>query len=165
MNQKNRVQLLLGGNLGDRLKNLDLAESLIVTRIGKAVYKSAIYETEPWGFEDKHPFLNQLIIVETPLTPAGVLNEIKSIEIDMGRAKGNLQWSSRIIDIDILFYEEIIVKKADLTIPHPRLHERRFALEPLLESNPEFIHPLTKKSVKKLYSECTDTSEVIIFSD
>ena len=159
------MQLLFGGNLGNRIKNLDLATLQIGNKIGKLAYKSTVYETEPWGFEDAHPFLNQLIIVETLLSPSEVLDEIKLIEIDMGRTKSSLQWSSRIIDIDILFYEEIILKETDLTIPHPRLHERRFVLEPLLEANPEFIHPLTKKSVKELYSECTDTSEVIIFSD
>ena len=163
MSKRSRAQLLIGGNLGDRVKNLELAEMHIEDRIGKMTYSSAIYESEPWGFEDEHSFLNRLIIVETSLPPTELMEEIKSIEADMGRTQSNTQWSSRIIDIDILFYEEMVIEESHLTIPHPRIGERRFVLEPLLESNPAFIHPLTKKSVQELHEECTDNSEVILY--
>ena len=162
---QNRVQLLLGGNLGDRVSNLVEAKLQIGNAIGAIVYESAIYESEPWGFEDENQFLNQLVIVKTSLSPTEVLDKIKSIEVDLGRTKSEMQWSSRIIDIDILFYEESIVTEENLTIPHPRIHERRFVLEPLLESDPAFIHPLTKKSMRELYSQCADQSGVEIYTD
>ncbi len=157
--------MLLGGNLGDRVKNLAEAKLQIANTVGTVVYESAIYESEPWGFEDENQFLNQLVIVQTTLSPTNLLSKIKAIEADLGRTESKIQWSSRIIDIDILFYEKSIVKDDNLTIPHPRIDERRFVLEPLLESDPEFIHPLTKKSVRELYSECTDQSRVVIFED
>ncbi|HHZ65591.1 MAG TPA: 2-amino-4-hydroxy-6-hydroxymethyldihydropteridine diphosphokinase [Flavobacteriales bacterium] len=165
MNEAHKVQLLLGGNLGDRAKYLAKANLQLSTTIGTVVYKSAIYESEPWGFDDENQFLNQLVIVQTALSPTEVLSKIKLIEADLGRAESELQWSSRIIDIDILFYEESIVKEKNLIIPHPRIHERRFVLEPLLESDPGFIHPLTNKTVRELYSQCTDQSEVVIYAE
>ena len=165
MTGKNQVQLLLGGNIGDRVKYLKTAKSQISRKVGSVLYKSAIYESEPWGFDDEREFLNQLIIVETTLSPTHLLAELKSIEIGMGRTKNKLQWSSRIIDIDILFYEHSIVEAKNLIIPHPSIAERRFVLEPLLESDPEFIHPLSNKSIKDLYEACSDQSGVVIYTE
>lgn len=165
MTSTNKVQLLLGGNIGDRVKKLSEAKTQISDKVGVVIYESAIYESEPWGFEDENQFLNQLIIIETIFSPTNLLSKLKSIENDLGRTKSKSQYSSRIIDIDILFYEKAIVQEEYLTIPHPRIEERRFVLEPLLESDPAFVHPLSNKTVQELYSICTDQSGVAIYSE
>ncbi len=111
-----------------------------------------MYETKPWGELHQDNFINIVVLAETSLSPVELLKRIKCIEQDMGR-KETYRWGPRIIDIDILFYDSIILKTEDLIIPHPLLHKRDFVLQPFMELSPEFIHPLLKKSIRNLYSD------------
>jgi 2-amino-4-hydroxy-6-hydroxymethyldihydropteridine diphosphokinase len=155
-----RVILGLGSNIGDRQKNLKTAIDEIGKKIGKVISLSSIYETEPWGFDTDNQFLNMVLIAETTLSPSGVLGRILMIEAEMGRIRTEKQYSSRIIDIDILFFDDLILDELSLKIPHPLLHERRFVLEPLSEITPEYIHPVFRESISTLLSHCTDNSNV-----
>ena len=140
--------LALGTNLGDRPANLRAAiEALPPSIIHRQ--SSGIYETPPWGVEDQPPFLNMAIKCETALEPESLLKRLKQLEIQLGRQQ-SFRWGPRLIDLDILFYDDLILNAGQLTIPHPRLHERAFVLVPLAEIAPDFIHPVLKKSVKEL---------------
>ena len=152
----NKAYLLLGGNIGDKNKNLKTAVEYIEKSIGKIVLRSSVYETAPWGFSHEDFFLNQSLLVATIKNPEELLQEILKIETAMGRKRGSEQWSSRIIDIDILFFNDIILETSDLKIPHPHLHKRKFTLLPLNEIAENFLHPVFKKSVSSLLSECED---------
>jgi 2-amino-4-hydroxy-6-hydroxymethyldihydropteridine diphosphokinase len=156
----NVVFLGLGTNLGDRSKNLSDAVSGINEQIGEVVKISSVYETEPWGFKAESQFLNIVIKVETRLNPSAVLEAILRFELSSGRVRGENQYSSRIIDIDILFFEDMVIDLIDLKVPHPKLHERKFVLVPLCEIAPELVHPVLKKTVAALLEECEDGSEV-----
>ena len=151
--------LSIGGNLGDRLSNLKRCVELIAESIGDIQTKSSVYETKAWGNENQPDFFNIAISVETALDPYQLLEQIHDIELKLGRNR--LQhWGERTIDIDILFYDEMVIKTDKLTIPHPLIQERMFVLEPLNEIFPKFIHPILKKSVKELYKECKDKLSV-----
>ena len=166
--------LLLGGNLGDRLNNLNKTLLLIEKYIGRIISRSSVYETAPWGFKCDKMFLNQLVCVETRVSPRELLSHILKIETMMGRMrKANLptinlrqagQWDDRIIDIDILFYDEVVLNEEELKIPHPYLHQRRFALVPLAEIVTNMVHPGLNKTIGQLLEECTDNLEVKIFN-
>lgn len=157
------VFLLLGSNLGDRLQILESAEMLIKERIGKIQSASSIYETAPWGVLDQPAFLNQILIVSTALSPEEVLRIVLEIEHELGRVRYE-RWGARVIDIDMLYYQDLILDSARLTLPHPRLHERRFTLVPLNEIAPDFIHPFLQKTTSQLLSECSDPGAVVIIS-
>jgi 2-amino-4-hydroxy-6-hydroxymethyldihydropteridine diphosphokinase len=159
----NTVFLLLGSNLLDRLLMLTKAQEHIRILIGEISSTSKIYESAPWGFESKKSFLNQVLIIETALGPIEVLEQIKIIEKEMGRVKTSINYESRTIDIDILFYNNKIIALPELIIPHPQLHKRRFTLVPLAEIAPEFIHPVFKKPIKDLLINCNDDSEVKVY--
>lgn len=155
------VYLLLGSNLGDRKENIEKAIVLIQKRIGKIQTLSPIYETEPWGFKEKADnFYNQGMKVNTPLSSLEVLTRILEIEKDMGRTRNTIEYESRTIDIDILFYNKDIIKTETLTIPHPGIPERLFVLEILCEIAPDFVHPALNKNIKILRDECTDDKKV-----
>jgi len=156
----NQVYLLIGGNLGDRYKLIGSAIQSIAKKIGKIVNESAIYETTPWGFESEQDFLNQVVHISTNLTPKDVLNKCLEIEKELGRNRESEQYSSRTMDIDILFYNDEIIHEQELIIPHERLYKRRFTLEPLVEIAPDLIHPVIKKSISDISKECKDNSEV-----
>lgn len=156
----NVVFLGLGTNLGDRRKNLNDAVAGIEEQIGKAVKISSVYETEPWGFKSDSQFLNIVIKVETLRDPVAVLEAILRIELLLGRVRGENQYSSRIIDIDILFYDDQVIDTSELKVPHPKLYERKFVLVPLCEIEPELVHPVLKKTMATLLEECEDGSEV-----
>jgi 2-amino-4-hydroxy-6-hydroxymethyldihydropteridine diphosphokinase len=155
-----RVYLLLGGNLGNRALNLEAAREQVRLHIGEPQKISSVYETEPWGFSHHIPFFNQVVISLTLLEPEGVLGEIKKIERSLGRNREKGGYSARTMDIDILFYEGRIINTEGLVIPHPRLHERRFALEPLLEIAPAMVHPVFGRTIAELYDQCEDDSQV-----
>ena len=156
----NQVYLLTGCNLGDRHGLLERAKKIIVEKIGEIDKESSIYETAPWGFESEQDFLNQVIYVSTDLSPKEVLNKCLEIENELGRVRQSEHYSSRTIDIDILFYNDEIINEQVLIIPHERLHKRRFTLEPLVEIAPDLIHPVIKKSLSDILKECNDNSEV-----
>ena len=136
--------LLLGTNLGNRELLLQRAREGIGKYCGRIIKASQIYETEPWGFEADVFFLNQALLIETTLSPIELLNQCLDIEDVLGRvrARGAERYSSRNIDIDILFYDDVVRETHELTVPHPRLHLRKFALEPLAEVAPEWRHPV-----------------------
>ena len=148
--------LLLGSNLGDRKSHLLKARDMIESRIGPIVKISAIYETESWGIPGQPDFLNQALIIETGHAPEELLKRTQAIEKKMGRLHSGIRYVSRIIDIDILFYGRLILSTPDLVIPHPQVELRRFALVPLVEMVPYFMHPSTGKNMKQLLEECND---------
>ncbi|MCK5823284.1 MAG: 2-amino-4-hydroxy-6-hydroxymethyldihydropteridine diphosphokinase [Bacteroidales bacterium] len=151
-----KVYLLLGGNLGDRNYYIQKSEQLIVSELGSIITKSSIYETEPWGFKHKQNFYNRVVLINTKFNPHELLKKIHTIENNLGRGRGSRQYSSRTVDIDILFYDDMILNEKDLIIPHSQLHNRRFVLKPMCEIKPEFLHPLMNVTVSELLSICKD---------
>lgn len=156
----NTAFLILGSNIGDRLEFLNKSIEMISVRIGDIINKSSVYESEPWGFDDNINFYNQVIEIKTQFRPEELLKNILQIELDLGRERNTDGYSSRTIDIDILFYNYEIINTSDLIIPHPRMHKRVFTLLPLLEIAPKYLHPLFNKSTDVLLSECADRSYV-----
>ncbi len=157
------VVLSLGTNKGERLNNLRKAIDLINSIIGHVGKRSSVYETEPWGFESEQWFLNAAITVSTELHPLELLKHTQQIEQILGREKKSVPghgYQSRVIDIDIIFYDDRIVKTAELSIPHPLMHDRKFVLNPLVEIVPEKNHPLLNMSVRELFLHSKDTTEV-----
>jgi 2-amino-4-hydroxy-6-hydroxymethyldihydropteridine diphosphokinase len=152
MNSIHRVFLHTGSNIGDRLRNLEQALENIETRIGAVTMASRVFETKAWGITDQPDFLNQAVEVLTPMDPYQLLEAILEIEKTMGR-KREIKWGKRLIDIDILFYEDLVIASENLTIPHPFLHERKFVLEPLMDIAPDFVHPVLKKTIRRLWEE------------
>lgn len=155
---------MIGSNSGDRLSQLKMANELIGKEIGTTIAKSKIYETAPWGKADQPHFLNQLIKIETLLSPNELLVKVQSIEQKLGRARVE-KWGERSIDIDIIYFEDKIIDSSNLVVPHPHLTERKFVLIPLNEVSPEFVHPVLQKSNAQLLKECTDTLSVKEFID
>ena len=140
----------LGTNIGDRKNNLDQALTLLNNRPDLAILRtSRIYETEPWGLENQPKFLNMVAEIATSIPPIDLLEHIKKLEIDMGRATGP-RYGPRLIDIDILLLENQVVDEPNLKIPHERLHERAFVLAPLAELTPDSIHPVLGITIAKL---------------
>lgn len=154
------VYLALGSNLGNRLGNLKRTVAALPPQM-EVKAKSHVYETPPWGYEDQPKFLNQVIQVKTYLAPEALLKHIKRLEVMLGR-KASFQYGPRLIDIDILFYDDLVLDTPSLVIPHPRLHERSFVLLPLMDIAPDLVHPILKKSVKELLAFC-NVSDIIRF--
>ncbi len=159
------LYLLLGGNLGDKTKVFSDARIRLNNRVGKITAKSALYETEPWGFESEDLFWNQALEIITSHSPEEILRQTQQIEFELGRIRKENQYSSRVIDIDILFIDNQTISQSNLIVPHPRIQERKFALAPLCEIAPELIHPVFQKSIKQLLDECADQLKVEIVSD
>lgn len=155
----NNVFLILGGNLGERKKNLDEAISLLGKKAGNVKRFSSVYETQPWGVKDQPNYFNQVIEMLTDLSAQGLMTELLQIEKKMGRVREK-KYGSRTIDIDILFFNDAIINTESLTVPHPRLHERRFVLEPMNEIASELMHPILQKTIAELLTETTDESVV-----
>jgi len=155
----NGKYLLLGSNLGDRIHVLRYAREAINRRVGKVIRSSSIYETAAWGYEDQPDFLNQVVEVDTVLSPEEVLSEILSIEKDLGRVRFE-RWHERSIDIDILFFDDQIIDSKHLRIPHSEIPNRRFTLEPLRELCGSDVHPVLKKSINELANDCGDALKV-----
>ena len=157
--KKNRLFIITGGNIGDRKKNLETASVLIEKRVGKIINQSKIYETEAWGITDQPAFYNQVLVIESKFSARDVLNVILKIEAEMGR-KRTVKNAARIIDIDILFFNDDVLNEQNLIIPHPEIANRRFVLLPLKEIAPQMIHPVLKKTIKDLLSETKDQLKV-----
>ncbi|MDR1340802.1 MAG: 2-amino-4-hydroxy-6-hydroxymethyldihydropteridine diphosphokinase [Prevotellaceae bacterium] len=157
---KTAVYLLAGSNLGDRKSYLDTARQSLCELAGELLMESSVYESEPWGFVSENAFLNQVLLYETELTPDELLQTIKAVETKNGRIHAKNGYSSRTLDIDILFYGNLILASADLTLPHPVLHKRRFTLLPLAEIAPDLLHPVFKLNIKQLLERCEDLGKV-----
>jgi 2-amino-4-hydroxy-6-hydroxymethyldihydropteridine diphosphokinase len=155
-----KVFLGIGTNLGNRKNNILEAVGRIKELIGPVISASSFYETEPWGFRSENKFLNMVVEVETKLRPSDLLGRLLVIESLFGRVREGKQYSSRIIDLDILLYNNKIMETKVLEIPHPKMHERRFVLVPLVEIAPDIVHPVLKKSIRDLLKECPDKSNV-----
>lgn len=154
-----KVVLLTGTNLGNKTRNLESAQAGIASSVGTILRKSRVYESEPWGFESEECFLNQAFIVDTQLLPLEVLDRTQALEEALGRIRplapaqspqGERIYESRLIDIDLLFYNDLILKSERLTIPHPLICQREFVLAPLREIMPGFIHPENGKRIDEL---------------
>lgn len=140
----------LGSNLGDKEKNLNQAIQYIKERIGAIIAQSAFISTVAWGYESDNLFLNAALICRTSLTPYEVLSQLQAIEQEMGRTHTLTGYEDRVIDLDILFYDDLILNSEQLTIPHPLIHQRLFVLEPLVQIAPNAVHPLLKQNIKEL---------------
>lgn len=157
------VILLLGGNLGNRELALAQAMEKIEEQVGEITAHSSIYESEPWGFEDKNQFLNQAITVNTQLSPEQLLSTLLEIEQSLGRVRtGKL--SARTIDLDILFYGNEQINIETLTIPHPRIIERLFTLLPLAEITGNRPLPVLNTTAQELIKYCPDKSEIHVWN-
>ena len=154
--------ILLGSNLGDREAILESAVDMIEERCGSVVLMSSLYESEPWGFETENLFLNQAIGVETSLSPHDLLSELLQIEAELGRVRqeNHQGYESRPIDLDVIYYDDMVIADEELIVPHPSMHKRRFVLEPLCEIAPDFIHPLFRESNRELLARCEDRLRV-----
>ncbi|HRP31853.1 MAG TPA: 2-amino-4-hydroxy-6-hydroxymethyldihydropteridine diphosphokinase [Agriterribacter sp.] len=155
----NKVYLLTGGNMGDRKNHLEMAAKKIENVCGKIVISSPVYETDAWGKTDQPNFYNQALLLHTALSPLPLLKHILQIEFEMGRSRLE-KYGPRIIDIDILLFNDEKMEYPDLKIPHPELANRRFALAPLNAIAAGTVHPVLKKTISRLLNECPDGLEV-----
>lgn len=157
---KHRAYLCLGTNLGDRLANLKNACSRLPPGVS-LVEGSPVYETPPWGYKNQPAFLNQVVKVETELEPHELMATLKRIEVAMGRQE-SIRYGPRLIDMDILFYDDLVLDIPDLTIPHPRMAGRAFVLVPLADLAPDLMHPVELKTVRQML-EGLDRSGIEVF--
>ncbi len=142
----------IGTNIGNKRGNLIKAAALMAEKAGEVVALSSFYETEPWGFTSENTFLNAALILETQLDPLDLLATTRQIETEMGRLqKSDGQYHDRIIDIDLLLYDDLIMRTALLTLPHPLMQERLFVVQPLAEIAPCRRHPILGKTMRELY--------------
>ncbi|MBR3940234.1 MAG: leucyl/phenylalanyl-tRNA--protein transferase [Bacteroidales bacterium] len=165
MKSKYRVTLLIGGNQGERVGLLKQACDMIGQQIGDIVQLSSIYESEAWGFEAEQSFLNQAVVVETRLEPHEVLGKALFIETQLGRVRSGNGYSSRTMDIDILFVDNKCIDTPDLIVPHPRIHQRNFVLVPLCEIMPDYVHPILQKTMSNLLKTSLDKGKIIRYEE
>ena len=159
------VFVLLGSNLGDREHLVNQACEMMGERCGEIVAKSRLYESEPWGFQAEHWFLNQVVEMKTSLSPDLLMRQLLAIEKELGRDRTipHEGYVSRPMDLDILYFGDKIIDTQMVKAPHPRLHQRRFTLLPLCDIAPDFVHPTLKKTNLQLLDECQDTGKVNIY--
>lgn len=158
----NKIYILLGSNIGKREEFLRSAIDNITLRIGSLVSSSSIYSTAPWGFKSENYFLNQAICVESDLEFDSIMNILLSIEKELGRKRDvSLEtYSSRNIDLDIVMIDNRVWSSDILQVPHPRMTERRFVLEPLNEIASDLVHPVSAKTISELLAQCPDSEDV-----
>lgn len=167
MKERKEVILSLGSNIGDRAKNLKNA-ILEIEKVFKCEVKSSsFYQTEAWGFDTNELFLNCCVCFDTNFSPNEVLNLTQTIELKLGRVKKskNNTYESRVIDLDILYFEDLVLKSKNLTIPHPLLYDRLFVIKPLVEVRPLFVDPVKNRTIEQLLIECNDQNNVILYVD
>jgi 2-amino-4-hydroxy-6-hydroxymethyldihydropteridine diphosphokinase len=160
------VFILLGSNLGDRQLLINQACKMIEERCGKIVAKSCLYESEPWGFKSEHWFLNQVVEIDTSLSPDELMQTLLAIEEELGRDRSTPYegYVSRPMDLDILYWGDgLIIENQHVIVPHPRLHQRRFTLLPLCDIAPDYVHPIKNKTNRQLLDECQDVGKVYIY--
>lgn len=146
-----QVYIALGSNLGNKRRNLVSAAALLAERAGEVGAISSFYETEPWGFESEHSFLNAALMLETTLAPLDLLRLTQEVERELGRtAKTDSVYHDRLIDIDLLLYGEEVIDQPGLQIPHPLMHRRAFVMTPMAEIAPAVVHPVLGKTMKVL---------------
>jgi 2-amino-4-hydroxy-6-hydroxymethyldihydropteridine diphosphokinase len=157
------VYIGIGSNIGAREDNCLRAAVLLEDNGVRITKRSSLHETEPWGVKDQPAFINMVVEAETGLSPKELLLTLKRIESDMGRRPG-IKWGPRLIDLDILFYDDLVMQDSDLTIPHPLMHIRDFVLEPLSEIAPEKVHPVFTRKISDLLrdSRGQDAGEIIL---
>ncbi|RXK50905.1 2-amino-4-hydroxy-6-hydroxymethyldihydropteridine diphosphokinase [Aquirufa rosea] len=153
------IYLSLGGNLGNTLEIFKKVYPIIEKKIGVILRYSSIYRTKAWGNTDQADFLNQVIQIESSLSPQELLQKLLAIESELGRVRKQ-PWEARIIDLDILFYQDQIIQESHLQIPHPYISQRKFVLVPLAEIAPTWVHPILEKDIRTLLDECPDQSLV-----
>ena len=146
------VHIGIGSNLGNRQENCEKAIALIILKGVTVTWMSSMIETEPWGVTDQQKFINAAVEAQTDLEPEGLLAVLKKIESDMERLP-SVKWGPRLVDLDVLFYDDLVMKTDDIEIPHPYIQERDFVLRPLAEIAPEKMHPVLKKTVKEMLEE------------
>ena len=159
-----KLFLLLGGNMGNKRQLFEKAISRLEEELGEITQLSSIYETEPWGFQSEDLFWNQVVVINTVLSPEDVLKKTQAIELELGRTRKAERYVSRLIDIDLLFYDDLILRNPDLELPHPRMTDRRFVLKPLEEIAPNLVHPVFNQSIKTLLKNCSDPLHVLKLS-
>lgn len=158
------IYLLLGTNMGDRMANLQEATSYVSTLIGPVVRSSSVYQTSAWGKRDQADFLNQVLLTDTELAPGKLLEYVLNIERIMGRMRLE-HWGERIIDIDILYYNDMHIDEEYLKIPHPFIQERAFTLIPLMEmTTDEMLHPVLRQNHRQMAGACSDTLPVRVYT-
>ncbi len=153
------IYILLGTNLGDRPENLAQAKNLAGQAGVRVVRESAVYETAAWGVQDQPGFLNQVVEVTTNLAPQALLDQLLAIEQEMGRVRER-KWGERLIDLDILYYQNEVIDTAQLSVPHPGIPDRRFTLVPLVELAAGEVHPTLGQTQSQLLVNCPDLLEV-----
>ena len=160
-----KAYLSLGTNMGDRLSNIQQAVRLLTSDNNiKLLRASSFYETQPWGLSEQNWFINAAIAVETELSPIELLRVCQNIEEKLGRIReGKPKWSERIIDIDILFYDDLIFKNEILEIPHKYVHKRAFALVPMIEVNAQLKHPILNKTIMEMHEELENPEDVFLY--
>ena len=159
------VYLSLGSNMGDRLGYLQQATSILASHKDISIVStSSFYETEPWQMESKNWFVNAVVQISTKLSPEALLDETQRIEVKLGRTKNSAKdYADRTVDIDLLFYNDLIMHTGELTIPHPLMHKRAFMLVPMLEIAQDYVHPLFKKTISALYDELENPEMVYLY--
>lgn len=156
---------MLGSNLGNRICLINEAIRLIGDKVGDILCTSSFYHTAPWGTDHPLPYVNVALSLNTQQSPLKVLKTILTIEKALGRTRNGDQNAPRSMDIDIIFYQNLIINQKNLTLPHPRMHLRRFVLVPLCEIEPEYVHPVFEITVKDLLDQCTDKLSVSLSSE
>jgi 2-amino-4-hydroxy-6-hydroxymethyldihydropteridine diphosphokinase len=150
-----RAFIALGSNLGDRKKNIAEAVERMRRRGIKIIKMSSVIETEPYGYKEQEKFLNAACLVETKLSPLELLDVLLDIEKEMGRER-KIRWGPRNIDLDLIFYEDRVIREERLEVPHPDAHNRTFVMGPIAEIDPDFVHPVLKKKVGEIYRELVE---------
>ena len=162
MKQKNTVYISIGSNIGNKLQNCQNGiKALINPRLSSLKKQSPFYSTEPVDYKNQDWFINAVIKIQSVLDPFQLLSKIKSIQHDAGRISDMVRYGPRVLDLDILLYNDLVINSSGLVIPHPRMHKRRFVLKPMCDIDPTVVHPLLKKDMQYLLDNLGDGQEIL----